>query len=149
MTDAVLQIDADRLSIKQIFDAPVEKVFDCFTQPQILNQWFSPSESIGINAQLDLNVGGAYRFEMLKEDGEDHIAVGEFTEINPPTRLAFTWAWEGSDDPVTLVTISLRKIGQQTEVELVHSGFSQAEATQHHSQGWSGIYARLTKLFTQ
>jgi len=147
MSDALVSVENDRLSIKQVFNAPIARVFACLTQVELLNQWHAPSSTMTTEAVVDFRVGGAYSISMTNTDGETHTATGRYREIDEPTRLVYTWAWEGREGPETVVTISLKDLGEQTEVELIHEGFTDADVTQHHSQGWNGIFAQLD-LFT-
>ena len=65
---------------------------------------------------------------------------GEYTEVTPPERLVFTWAWEddhAADSPDTLVTVEFRDLGDMTEVALTHERFGSAESRDQHRHGWS------------
>lgn len=146
MSDVQLTTEENKLSIKQTFSATASRLFACFTQPELLNQWHAPGTSMTTNAEVDLTVGGAYRIAMTDPEGKTHTAVGVFKEIEEPGKLVYSWRWEGSDDPDTLVTVEFKQVGQQTEVTLTHINFPNNDAASHHSQGWSGIYARLANF---
>ena len=146
--DHQLVVEDDRLSIKQQVNASIERVFACFTQPDLLAKWHAPGTMTVPDVDVNLVVGGAYHVTMKNADGETFTAFGHFREISHPVngsaRLVYSWAWrhvEGS--PETLVTVLMSSAGEQTEVELIHEGFASADVSQHHSQGWSGIFARL------
>jgi uncharacterized protein YndB with AHSA1/START domain len=143
MSDSEIEIGMNQLSIKRTFDAPITRLFACFTQPELLVQWHSPSDSMTVDALVDLQPGGSYRIGMTGEDGQAHIAVGQFREIDEPYRLVYSWRWEGGEGQDTLVTVLFSELGAQTEVELIHTGFDSDDTTQHHSQGWMGIFSRL------
>ncbi len=98
---------------------------------------------------LDLRVGGRYRFEMRDPDGKSHIVIGEYREIDAPTRLVFTWAWESEqaeDTQETLVSLLLREQGKATEMLLTHKRFPSERSRELHNQGWAGCLARLEQL---
>ena len=76
---------------------------------------------------------------MQNQDGELHTAVGEYKEIDSPNKLACTWSWEGRAEPETLVTVLFSDVDGKTEVELIHTGFTDESVAQHHSHGWAGI----------
>ena len=140
MTEANLTVESDQLSIKQIFDAPVARLFACFTEAELLSQWHAPSDTMSTKAEVNLQVGGSYRIAMTDAEGKVHTATGQFHEIDEPHRLVYSWSWEGGDDPETTVTVNFKDMGTKTEVELIHRGFVQEEVAQHHSQGWGGIF---------
>ena len=149
MTDLNLTVESNQLTISKVFDAPIERLFACFTQPELLSQWHAPSDTMTAKAEVNLQVGGHYRIAMTDTDGKVHTAIGEFHEIDAPNKLVYSWSWEGGDDLKTTITINFKAVGNQTEVELTHQGFVQEEVTQHHSQGWSGIFQRLALFLNQ
>ena len=97
-------------------------------------------------AQSDPKVGGRYRIVMREANGTEHKVGGVYRTFDPPRKLAFTWAWEGSSDPETLVTIELREIEGGTELTLTHTKFGTESARDHHNQGWAGCLAKLERL---
>jgi len=143
MPDLQLDTEDNKLSITQTFSATASRLFACFTQADLLNQWHAPSDTMAISAEVDLKIGGRYRIAMTELEGKTHTAVGICKEIDEPRKLVYSWRWEGSEDPDTLVTVEFKQDGQQTEVTLTHENFPNSEVTTHHSQGWSGIYRRL------
>lgn len=137
---------ATTLQVHRTFAASREKVFRAWTDPEMLKKWMAPADDFAVpTVEVDLRVGGRYRIVMRGPDGKDNIAVGAYREIQPPERLVFTWTWEGSGMPDTLVTIELRAQGESTEVVLTHERFPTAETCEHHKQGWVACLTRLAK----
>ena len=145
------------LALKRLIKAPRERVFEAWTDPEELKKWFGPDEDIVVpGVKVDLRVGGKYRIQMKKPDGEFHTAVGTYREIKPPERLAFTWAWEkdgsepdfGEVEPSEmLVTLEFHAHGQQTELVFTQENFASVESRDRHEVGWTGCFDRLEKLF--
>lgn len=143
-----LNIEDDRLCIKQIFNVSIDRLFACFTQPELLSRWHAPGELTTPHVEVDLKVGGTYKIAMKNADDETYTAFGEYKEIEKPDKgfgkLVYSWAWEHVEgSPVSTVTVLLKSLDDKTEVELIHEGFSTADVTQHHSQGWAGIFTNL------
>lgn len=142
-----------RLVIERVLAADRETVFRCWTDPKHLAQWFGPTvEHSTPIADIDLRVGGRYRFGMRKaDDGETHIVGGVYQEISPPKKLVFTWAWETSVQPPdeTLVTIEFHELGNQTRLVLIHERFPHAKMRDQHGEGWNGCLDRLGRLLSQ
>jgi uncharacterized protein YndB with AHSA1/START domain len=139
------------LQLSRRYAAPRERVFDAWTSPEVLPDWWAVQPGwTGEIAEIDLRPGGAYRLGMKDpESGKLHIAVGEYTEVNRPEKLAFTWAWEGQEDrPVTLVEIDFVADGDATEVTLTHSGFASEESRDSHSHGWNGLLDSLGRYLS-
>jgi uncharacterized protein YndB with AHSA1/START domain len=115
--------------------ADAATVFAFFTDPQRLIRW------IGVSAELDPRSGGIF----LVEFNPDRIARGEFKEVVPVSRLAFTWGYEGNKNVVpgsSLVEIDLSPNNGSTLVRFTHSGLP-AEAVPGHSEGWTHYLGRL------
>jgi len=145
-----------KLRVSRTFDAPRERVFQAWTDPEKLKKWFRPDESIAIMlTKVDLRVGGKYRFQMKHPDGEFYTGVGTYREVKAPERPVFTWQWEkdgseadfGEVEPgETVVTLEFHERGKQTEVVLTHENFSSAESRDRHEHGWNGCLDSLVKF---
>ncbi len=135
------------LTVSRRYRATRDRVFEAWTHPEIMKQWFSPEGVTNPAIEVDLRVGGAYRVEMLTPDGKRPIAVGTYQDITRPERLVFTWAWEGEAEPTdvgeTLVTVEFLDRGDETEVVLTHVGFPHEEGRKAHEEGWTSCLACL------
>jgi len=145
------------LKVSKTINAPRERVFAAWTQPELLHKWWGAHESFSApGAEVDLRVGGKYRLGML-EPGKDAPCVshGVYREVNPPEKLVFTRAWEktpGDDTDFTpaetLVTIEFIDKGASTEVILTHEQFTDEHMRDEHQGGWVGCLDSLERLFT-
>ena len=100
---------AREIVMTRVFNAPRRLVFDAWTKPELLMRWFGgPREWSLTVCEIDLRVGGAYRFVTKRTDGKEMGWGGIYREIVAPERLAFTEtfdeAWYPGD---ALVTIDL------------------------------------------
>jgi uncharacterized protein YndB with AHSA1/START domain len=116
--------------------APRETVFGFFTDAERMTQW------MGTAAELDARPGGVFHVKV----GGAHIAQGEYVEIDPPSRVVFTWGWDNPDTAVppgtSTVEVTLTAEGDGTKVVLVHRDLPE-EMTGPHAQGWDHYLARL------
>jgi uncharacterized protein YndB with AHSA1/START domain len=137
------------LEVRRRIPAPPAHVYDAWTTPALLTRWFSPTVDHAVVVhQVDARVGGHYRIEMRHVSGKSHIAIGEYREMDPPSRLSFTWRWEGSpmaDSLVTLEFLDDRQGG--TELVLTHSQFATVPERDNHLQGWTQCLGRLDALW--
>jgi uncharacterized protein YndB with AHSA1/START domain len=140
------------LRMSRRFTAPREQVFDAWTNPDVLKQWWAAQPNMETPvAEVDAREGGRYRLAMRDtESGETHTLVGEYREITPPERLVYTWTWESNAEAMsgseeTLVEIEFREDGDGTEVVVKHSGFAGAEIRDLHVHGWEGVLASLER----
>jgi uncharacterized protein YndB with AHSA1/START domain len=132
------------LEIRRTIHAPAARVFDAWTRPEFLTRWFAPSGDFStIVHEADMRVGGRYRIEMRHRDGASHIAVGTYTELARPTRLTFSWRWEGTPMADTTVSVELIATPGGTELVLTHSGFTTEPERDEHTKGWTGCLVRI------
>jgi uncharacterized protein YndB with AHSA1/START domain len=138
------------LRLDRVLPAPRPLVFRACTEPEELAQWWGPHGFTTPEVDLDLRVGGGYRFGMQPPDGELFHLSGEFREIEPPARLVYTFRWEEPDpeDRETLVTMTLQDRGDSTEVALVQSGFATEARRALHVDGWTDCLERLQDLLS-
>ena len=142
------------LEVRRIYDATRERVFQAWTDPQAIVQWFGATDGHRCTVEaFDFRLGGRYCLTLGHPEGESGCggesgasrAAGVFTVIEPPVRLAFTWTWEegGMDIGESLVTVHLKELGGQTELVLTHERLPSDEARTAHGEGWNGILDRL------
>jgi uncharacterized protein YndB with AHSA1/START domain len=129
------------LRIERGFDASPEEVFDAWTSPEVLKRWWAvhPDGSTPV-ANVDLRPGGRYRLSMEGPDGERHTVQGEYSEVDRPHRLVYSWQWEldaGGLGPSSTVTVNFRLDGGGTTVVLEHTGLPDSDSRDRHAQGWS------------
>ena len=117
-------------------DARPETVFGFFTDPAKMTLW------MGRSTTLDPRPGGTYRVVV----NDSHVARGEYLEVEPSSRVVFSWGWEGGEIPLlpgaSIVEITLEPDGDGTIVRLRHLGLPD-ELRDPHSEGWDHYLARL------
>lgn len=132
------------LELKRVLGGSPEEAFAAWTQAGQLQRWFAPtSEADVLVHEMDARAGGRYRLEIRFPDGSGHVATGEYREVERPSRLSFTWRWEGTPMPETLVTIDFIAKEDGTELTLSHTGFVSDEQRDQHVEGWTGCLAQL------
>lgn len=132
---------SDEVVIHRLIAAPRERVFAAWLDPQSVVQWMQPGDVARATAEIDARVGGKFRIVMEHgRGGAEHW--GEYLEIDPPSRLAFTWTSEHTDLQPTVVTIELRESGGGTELTLTHRRLPEAQV-ESHRQGWGDIVRKL------
>jgi uncharacterized protein YndB with AHSA1/START domain len=126
--------------IERTFQAPVEAVFRAWTTEEVMRRWWQAERGWETTeAQVDLRVGGAVRVVMRDPAKEvDYGGGGIYTEVDPPTRLAFTWIWDG-DTRRTLIEIDFEEVDGMTAVRFTHSGLWDEAAVRAHEDGWGNI----------
>ncbi len=150
MNSVVEETAARTVHLRRVFNASVEHLFECFTDPALVAGWWGPSGTTCPGAEVELVVGGGYRFQILGSDsGNLMVVAGEYVEIQQPLRLVFTWQWEGEAEEVSLVTLNFHALAdtdQRTELELIHQRFASAERAMRHDAGWSSSFDCLAEF---
>jgi uncharacterized protein YndB with AHSA1/START domain len=135
-----------KLCVKKLIKAKRDRVFEAWTTPELMKQWYAPDEMTVPHATSDLRVGGEYRIEMkgkLMGDEASGTVSGKYIRIVPGELLVFTWRWEGDPSPETVVTVELAEASGGTEVTVTHDRFSSAKARNKHEYGWTGCLENL------
>ena len=138
------------LHLDHVLPAPPPLVFRMHAEPDLLGQWWGPEGFSAPSIELDLRVGGRYRIAMQPPDGELFVLTGEFREVNPAVRLAYTFRYEepDPDDRETVVAFSLRDLAGATAVTVDQAPFATEGRKALHEQGWTESLARLQELLT-
>ena len=127
----------DAVEIEVFITARPEVIFSFFTDPQKVVRW------MGVNADLEARPGGVFRLNVTGRD----LAIGEYLEVAPHSRVVFTWGWEGGPIPPgsSRVEVSLIPDGDQTIVRLRHSGLT-VDQREPHREGWQHYLPRLVMV---
>lgn len=100
--------------LTRVFDAPRRLVFDALTKPELLRRWYGARGWSLVVCEVDLKVGGAWRFVSRQPDGKEVGQRGVYCEISRPDRIVNTESWEDWDPGELLVTTVLVEQGDKT-----------------------------------
>lgn len=140
------------LTLVRRLAAPPGRVFDAWTDPALVAQWFGPQRTHVDQAELDLRVGGEFRIALVEDDevrtgkGTKHVACGRYLAIEAPKLLKFSWWWASSAERVSQVTVTLRAIAGGTELTLLHEQLPDIATAARHTRGWTEALDRLVAL---
>jgi uncharacterized protein YndB with AHSA1/START domain len=135
------------LEIQRVLPAAPSVVFRALSAAEELAEWWGPEGfSVG-RVEFNPRVGNAYRIEMQPPEGDPFDITGRFREVDPPARLAFTFVYEepDPDDVENLVELSLRDLGESTEVALIQRPFNTDARRELHRQGWTDSFDKLER----
>lgn len=133
------------LHLEKVLQVPKERVFAACVEPEQLGEWWGPAGFTTHSVDLDVRDGGRYRITMQPPDGEAFHLHGQFSEVEPPTRLVYTFAWEepDPDDQETVVTLSFLDHGEGTKLVLDQGSFATQARYELHEAGWTETLDRL------
>jgi len=140
---------ADReLVVTRILDAPRERVFQAWTEPEQVARWWGPQGFTTTSYDMDVRPGGVFRLSMRSPEGTDHRKIGTYREIVAPERLVFSFAWadeDGNPGHETIVTVSFADLDAKTRLTLHQAIFASVEARDDHQRGWTSCLERFAE----
>jgi uncharacterized protein YndB with AHSA1/START domain len=134
--------DTERdLVLTRVLNAPREKIYRCWTEPELIKQWFAPKPWTTPKAELDLRVGGGNVVTMADESGNEYPNPGQYLEIVPNEKLVFTDAfvgdWTPSEKPFFTAFILLEDAGEnRTKYTAIARHWTAEDAANHKQMGF-------------
>jgi uncharacterized protein YndB with AHSA1/START domain len=110
----------DQILITREFDAPKHLVYKAWTTPELVERWWSGKRGKVTLAEIDLRVGGTWRYVMVTDEGDFEVGFhGEFREIVPDERIVSTEVFEGFPDAESRNTLTLTENDGRTTLEVL------------------------------
>lgn len=146
------------LVLVRAFNAPRERVWNAWTDPEQLKRWWGPQYFSSPVAKIDFRVGGKYLLSMRSPDGQDFWSTGTYIEIAPMDRIVYTDSFSdaegnvippaqygmGDDFPMeTVVTLIFEDVGGGTRLTIRNSGVPEGTMREMSELGW---HTSLDKL---
>jgi uncharacterized protein YndB with AHSA1/START domain len=136
------------ITIVRVFDAPRERVWREWTEPERFADWFggTASEVPLSSVSMDVRPGGSWQLTMFAARGEIHWN-GEYREVDEPERLVFTVTDRPGEQAFELVSVVLTDLGDgRTEMHFEQRGGGLSpEEYERAGQGWSGFFDRVAE----
>ena len=139
----------DGITITRVFDAPRERIWQEWTEPERFADWFGgPTSEVPLETvSMDVRPGGRWRLTMFAEPGRREIRwKGEYREVAEPERLVFTVSDQPHEERYELVTVVLTELGEgRTEMRFEQRGGLPPEVYEAAEEGWSGFFDRIAE----
>lgn len=145
-----LTLPSDReFAITRVFNAPRRRLFEAWTRPEHVKQWYGCSTSTLLVCEIDLRIGGAWRYTMRGPDGANHTMQGVYREIIAPDRLVYTeqYVTTAFTSNAALVTVTfVEQAGKTTLTSTVLHGSREDRDAHLNSGVESGAAETLDRL---
>lgn len=138
-TETVATVPTVRIS--KIMPAPREEVFAAWLDAEGMQSWMCPGDIKKTDTEIDARIGGKFKIAMHGEENT-YVMTGEYVEIDPPTRLVFTWISNVTDGE-SLITLEFHDRGTESELVLIHERLTDAETAGNYEKGWESILEKL------
>jgi uncharacterized protein YndB with AHSA1/START domain len=125
----------EQILITREFDAPKDLVYKAYTTPELVRRWWSAKRGTMTIAEIDLRVGGAWRYVMVTDDGFEVAFHGEYREIVPNERIVSTEVYEGMPDAQALDTVTFTEVDGRTTLTILVKHASKANRDAHIDSG--------------
>ncbi len=146
----------DYVRLTRLIRASRQQVYNAWLDPAVRKQWWCALPEMSCSAcEIDPTVGGKYRLGMTDPDGKEYVVTGEFTILDPPNKLRFTWTWDhdpnfGGNSVVTIELFEATfKDRPATELLLTHERLTTAHQRSDHTTGWLGCLKSLGGYFAE
>jgi uncharacterized protein YndB with AHSA1/START domain len=145
---AVVTLPEDtQILITREFDAPAHLVYRAWTEPELVRRWWSGDRGEVTSAEIDLRVGGTWRYVMTANAGFEVAFHGEYREIVPDELVVSTEVFEGMPDAAALNTITFTEADGRTTVRMLVQHTSQEHRDAHINSGMeAGMQESLAHL---
>jgi len=136
----------DTIKIETIIHAPVKKVWQAWTDADLILNWFgSDPNGNGLKAVLDPQPGGYFEITFSNADGTEHTCHGVYRAVERLSKLSFSWAWKNEPGVESVVTILLTSENDFTRMQFEHAHVGIA-SKHSYLDGWTRTFEKLDRV---
>ena len=148
MNDAPFSPKAE-LVLTRTFHAARTLVFQVWTDPRHLAQWWGPRGFTTVIREMDVKPGGAWHYVMRGPDGNEYPFDGTYVEVVEPERLVFDGSIHGEPEQRVWTEVTFADLGGKTEVHVRQLYTFESDATRGASIGWNQQFDRLEEFLAE
>ncbi len=137
-------LEFEPVVIKRVFPCSKRRLFDAWSQPDLMAQWFYAGTEKRKNSTVknSFTVGGTYELTMHGPENVDHVMFGTYKQIVRYTHISFSWTSPMATD--SLVELEFRELSaNRCEMTLTHSCFPSEDSRNAHNGGWTACLENL------
>jgi len=135
--------------ITREFDAEPHLVYRAWTTPELVARWWHGDHGSVTSIDIDLRVGGHWRYVMVANDGSEVAFHGDYREVVPDQRLVTTEVFEGAPDNEAVTTATFTDLGGRTRVEILVRHASRHARDMHLESGMESGLQRALELLEE
>jgi uncharacterized protein YndB with AHSA1/START domain len=149
MNKTTTSVDGRALTLTRVIDAPPEKVFRAWTEPELMKPWFAPKPWTTPKIEADVRPGGSNLIVMASPEGQEFPNRGVYLEVVENQRLvftdAYTSAWQPSEKPFMTVILTFEDLGGKTRYTARVEHWTDADREAHEKMGFHEGWAQCTE----
>ena len=139
----------EQILITREFDAPKHLVYEAWTTPELVKRWWTASRGEATIAEIDLRVGGMWRYVMIANEGFEVGFHGEYREIVPDERIVSTEVYEGMPEGEALNTLTLTEADGRTTLSILVQHSCKEHRDAHINSGMEAGMQKSMDLLEQ
>jgi uncharacterized protein YndB with AHSA1/START domain len=125
----------EQILITREFDAPKDLVYEAYTTPELVKRWWHAKRGEVTTCEIDLRVGGSWRYVMVTGDGFEVGFHGEYREIVPNERIVSTEVYEGMPEAEAVDTVTFTEVDGRTTLTILVEHTSKQHRDAHIESG--------------
>jgi uncharacterized protein YndB with AHSA1/START domain len=140
------EITQDSIFIETTIHAPIEKVWQAWTESSVIMKWFGSDPKGKVHsARLDVRPGGSFEVMFQDADQTEHTCFGNYKEVENLSKLSFTWHWKSEPSVESFIVLLLIKQGISTKMQFEHINVGTG-SKHNYIQGWQSTFLKLEQL---
>lgn len=118
--ESTLRVLSDtQIEMSRVFNAPRELVWKAMTDPEAIPHWWGFRDGKVVVDQMDVRIGGVWRYIGTDPDGNEHAFNGMYNELLEPERIVYTFEYEAMAGHILIDSVTLQELGGKTRVSVV------------------------------
>jgi uncharacterized protein YndB with AHSA1/START domain len=138
-----------QILITREFDAPKHLVYKAWTTPELVERWWGGRHGEVTSVEIDLRVGGTWRFVLIANEGFEVGFHGEYQELVPNERIVSTEVFEGYPDAAAVNTLTLTEVDGRTTMSVLVQHTTKEHRDGHIDSGMEGGMQQSMDLLEQ
>ena len=134
--------------VEKIINSPIECVWEAWTDPTLIMNWFgSDPQGKVLKAALDVRPGGNFEVSFQDADLTEHTCSGIYDEVQPLSKLTFSWQWESEPGVKSFIILLLIAEGQCTRMRFEHKNVG-STSKHNYARGWQDTFLKLERMLS-
>lgn len=141
-------MEKNQESVTKEFSVPVQALYEAWTDPEMLKQWWTPMGRKLIDLTNELREGGKIEYKFEGQDADNFNITGEYSEVKPEEKLVYSWNWhlpQGTESNYRL-TLHFKSTDKGSQLEVLQEDLNDRETVRPKHEGWEKELEHLEQL---
>ena len=133
----------NKVYLKRTFNCSPETLFKWLVEPELIVQWFGPKDTTAGAVATDVRLNGRFSIELTRDGGQAFTVVGQYSTLEPPHRLGFSFGYQGIDGPESEISMILTSQGKTTTLQFTQSFETPPPNMEGRTVAWNAMFALM------